>query len=108
MTPNNRFPKKITITTEIPEGQQIEELHGRRLIKLFLGECVGVRLVTRGPIDNHICFEILVEDDGMWGKSSSFASSYWIPELMEVMQEVYSYLQNEQVRDQTGFGWMLK
>ena len=49
----------------------------------FLGSCKGVELIRRGENDNHICFDILTEDDGNWFSSKEPSSSFWIKDLIE-------------------------
>lgn len=50
----------------------------------FYGACHALRLVHRGPDDNHICIELLTEDDGHWFTSGdgSWGSSAWLPDII--------------------------
>jgi len=60
--------------------------------KVFLGTCFGVGLSWRGPNDKHVCFTILTEDDGSWFASDNSASSAWLPECIQVIQEAYDWV----------------
>jgi hypothetical protein len=62
--------------------------------KVFLGQCMGVGLDRRGVDDPHVCFALLVEDDGNWfAQGESHSSSFWLPELIEVLQEAHAWLE---------------
>ena len=54
------------------------------VIKLFLNDCHGVRLVLSGS-DGHVCFEILSEDDGYWFIKKSYSASYWFPDMIDAL-----------------------
>jgi hypothetical protein len=77
----------------------------------FLGECMGIRLVPRGEKDNHVMLVLMVEDDGNWHEEDSF-SSYWLPELMEMLQTAQEYmsLHCKPITDDQGChaGWEFK
>lgn len=48
----------------------------------ILGDCYGVMLHPRGINDLHVCFTILVEDDGYWYiKKNTGGSSHWLSDL---------------------------
>lgn len=48
----------------------------------ILGDCYGVMLRPRGINDLHVCFTILVEDDGYWYiKKNTGGSSHWLSDL---------------------------
>lgn len=51
----------------------------------FLGDCFGVVLTKRGPNDPHVCFTIIVEDDGTWAERSE-SSFYWMKDLQDVLK----------------------
>lgn len=61
---------------------------------LFLGDCMGVRLVPRSETDKHIMFELMVEDDDNWFCKGG-SDSGWIDELIEQLQAARSYLQTQ-------------
>lgn len=62
----------------------------------FKGECKGVRLSARGAGDDHICLQILTEDDEQWFASSQPFSSSWIDELIEQLQRTKLWLQTQE------------
>jgi hypothetical protein len=74
---------------------------------LFLGDCMGVRLVPRGPGDDHICFEILAEDDENWFVKGSMTDSGWIDEMIAMLQAAKRYLKTQQPDMHEGrqYGW---
>ena len=72
----------------------------------FLGNCAGVRLVPRGDDDNHICVEILAEDDGTWQQGNEF-SSFWLDELIAQLQAARRYIKTQKP-DPEGFGYEFK
>ena len=63
----------------------------------FKGRCKGVELIKRGINDNHICINILTEDDGNWfvSKSEIGFSSSWIDELIEQLQTLKNILRHK-------------
>ena len=72
----------------------------------FKGDCMGVRLVQRGPDDKHICFQLLVEGRG----SGSYSSSYWLDELIEVLQNARASMKHHSPDKVNGrqYGWRFK
>ena len=64
----------------------------------FKGRCKGVELIKRGINDNHICINILTEDDGNWfvSKSEIGFSSSWIDELIEQLQNAKKYIETQE------------
>jgi hypothetical protein len=76
----------------------------------FKGHCKGVRLVPRGVNDNHICFEILTEDDGNWFLSENSSSSHWCEELIAMMQMALEYMKTQEpdMHEGTQYGWNFK
>jgi hypothetical protein len=62
----------------------------------FKGDCKGVRLKNRSENDNHICVEILTEDDENWFVSETSFSSYWIDELIEQLQNAKSFIETQE------------
>ena len=73
---------------------------------LFLGDCMGIALSKRSQNDEHIVFTILHEDDGYWFPSINPASSFWINDLKEVIDEVIKYLNNWASKEEDG--WTFK
>jgi len=80
--------------------------------ELFLGNCHGIGLSARGPKDPHIILTLLNEDDGHWFVSRNGCfSSFWAPELEELMTRVNTWLTHEEpdVDDQgRQWGWRFK
>mgnify|MGYP001611910535 CR=1 FL=1 len=70
--------------------------------KTFLGGCAGVGLKRRGNNDLHICFTVLVEDDGSWFIPSQGFSSYWLEDLQKVLIEAKTWMHRECKLDPTG------
>ncbi len=76
-----------------------------KVVVTFFDEQHGVRLVERGPGDNHICFEILSEDDGHWFVSSgNGASSFWMPGLIKVLRYAQKWMKENCIADIDGNG----
>mgnify|MGYP000982489193 CR=1 FL=1 len=76
--------------------------------KTFLGKCFGIGLRMRGSRDKHVWFDILVEDDGTWFIPSSGSSSYWMPELIQKLQEAHEWVEiycEPDIYDKQQFGW---
>lgn len=74
--------------------------------KAFLGSCAGVILSRRGQNDSHICFTIIVEDDGYWFVSQHGFSSTWLQELRGVLHEASNWIEHECEKDTSG--WKFK
>ncbi len=75
----------------------------------FKGSCMGVRLAPRGTGDQHICFEILVEDDEVWHTKMS-ASSAWLDEMIEVLTNARASMRHHTPDMHNGrqYGWRFK
>lgn len=73
---------------------------------LFLGTCHGIALVPRGKNDNHICFYILTEDDGVWFVSNNMGSTYWLHDLKKQLQQVEKWLSENAIK--VDYGYMFK
>jgi hypothetical protein len=81
----------------------------KKIIKVFKGSCIGVVLEHRedweNPNDPHVCFFLIVEDDGNWFESSTgIASSYWLPETIEQLNLALEWMQ-EYCHKDPGGGW---
>ena len=71
------------------------------MIKI-LGKCLGVEFVARGEHsvseyvgkekDKHIVIQLLVEDDGIWHKVGNGFSSFWLDDLIEVLNKARKIL----------------
>ena len=72
-------------------------------------ECMGVALTQRSPTDSHVCFVILVEDDESWYvQTGSGASSYWLPEMVSIMERTLNWVKSNCNIDPKGYGWSFK
>ena len=76
----------------------------------FKGECIGIRLVQRGDKDRHICFQLLIEDDGYWYEMSEHSqpSSYWISDLQNVLKKANAWIKKNCDKDECGYGYNFK
>jgi hypothetical protein len=70
----------------------------------ILGDCFGVRFVPRGRDDDHVCLQILIEDDTYWHKHGSSFSSHHIDDLISVLQMARAKLET-MPKEGHGFGW---
>lgn len=64
--------------------------------KEFKGICKGVKLTKRDKNDNHICLQILTEDDENWFVSASPFSSFWIDDLIEQLKTAKAYIETQE------------
>lgn len=55
-------------------------------IKKVRAEMFGVDFVPRGVGDNHICFQLKLEDDGFWFDLGQSVSSAWIDDAIDALQ----------------------
>lgn len=78
----------------------------------FKGKCKGIKLTKRNENknDNHICLQILTEDDGEWFDSNNSFSSSWIDELIELLQITKAYIETQDPDMYNGkqYGWKFK
>jgi hypothetical protein len=76
----------------------------------FKGHCKGVRLTPRGVNDNHICFEILTEDDGNWFTSDLYSSSHWCEDLITQLNLALEFMKTQEpdIYEGTQYGWKFK
>ncbi len=54
----------------------------------------GVKIIPRGPNDEHVVIQIITEDDENWFDHGNSFSSYWIDDLIDVLQETRRYIQH--------------
>lgn len=64
------------------------------IVKEFKGQCLGVGLSKRTPIDNHIMVNILTEDDGNWWIANRFSSA-WLSELLSKLHDATNYIKTQ-------------
>ncbi|KKN26951.1 hypothetical protein LCGC14_0869470 [marine sediment metagenome] len=69
----------------------------------ILGECLGIELVKRSDDDEHICIQLLIEDDGNWFNLGNSFSSFWIEDLVDVIKGTSVHLRS-MPDDPSGFG----
>jgi hypothetical protein len=76
----------------------------------FKGKCKGVKLLKRETNDNHICLQILTEDDEYWFPSANPFSSFWIDELIEQLQKAKQFIETQEpdIYDGHQYGWKFK
>lgn len=70
----------------------------------ILGEQAGVKLIPRGKDDNHILIQLLAEDDENWHETDYIFSSYWLDDLIKVLELTKTHLNNNTNKSQCGFG----
>jgi hypothetical protein len=77
------------------------------MVKEFKGHCKGIRLTKRSVNDNHICIQIITEDDDNWFASANPFSSHWINELIEQLEITKAYLetQDPDITEGIQYGW---
>jgi len=77
---------------------------------MFLGSCIGVRLLPRDSGDSpHILIEFLVEDDCSWNPMGSGGmSTHWIQDLEEVLDAAKKYLKKYAKIEDDGLGYRAK
>lgn len=76
-------------------------------VATFFGNCVGIRLTKRGLDDDHICFEVLCEDDLNWFPSRNGFSTHWLSEFLEVSKAAHDWLRENADRD-GNHGWKVR
>ena len=78
--------------------------------KEFKGHSKGVKLTKRGENDNHICLQILTEDDENWFASANPFSSYWIDDLIEQLKITKAYIETQEPDMYEGrqYGWKFR
>ena len=78
----------------------------------FVNDLFGVKLHQRYDDDKHVSVTILMEDDGVWFESGGLLdfSSYWIPDLTDLLEAVYGYLSTSYAfePDAEGMGYRFK
>lgn len=83
-----------------------------KYFQLFLGECSGIGLYPRGDRKpgkpDHVCFDILHEDDTHWFTSPHGFSSFWLPDLQEALQAALTWLNLHCDPDPSGYGWTFR
>ncbi len=72
------------------------------------GGQLGVILHPRSNEDNHVCVQIISEDDGNWSKNGQYFSSFWIDDLIFVLEEAKEKMKRKCKKGKDGFGYEFK
>jgi hypothetical protein len=72
------------------------------------GELWGVRFDKHDSTDNHIHIQLMIEDDGQWFDvddegGSGNCSSFWLPDLINVLSRAQEVLEKHAEPDRFGF-----
>ena len=59
---------------------------------IAIGSQFAIRIKPRGKCDPHVIFEVYSEDDEYWSFSLD-ASSFWIPDMISVLQKAKKVLE---------------
>lgn len=70
-------------------------------MKKFLDKQFGLEFVDRG--DGHILIQLLSEDDEIWHKHGETFSTYWLPELIRVLQHAQNTLDKDAFKTDWGY-----
>lgn len=89
----------MKIRTELREDECFND--GETYKKFFLGRCFGIGLKERNieEGDVHVSFTILVEDDERWSECYGFASSYWLPDLVDAINAAQEWMERYYKKD---------
>lgn len=68
----------------------------------------GVRLEPREDGDNHVCVQIISEDDGNWSESGEYFSSFWLNDLIDVLIKARRLMEKKCKKQKVGFGYEFK
>lgn len=72
------------------------------------GTQFGVRLQKRGPEDQHVCIQLMGEDDDNWFNIGNPFSSFWLSDLIRTLQRAERILKTECKKDKDGWGYVFK
>lgn len=74
------------------------------------GKQFAVSLSKRGPEDPHIVIQLMSEDDEQWFPVGNAFSSYWIEDLLQVLELAqFSLARSDKFeKDPSGYGYQLK
>lgn len=87
-----------------PENQKKNQKGNKRQMKSFKnteikGQQFGVRFVPRGDKDDHICIQLLSEDDEQWFETGSYFSSHWLDDLIAVLKKAKEEMKSNAKKD---------
>jgi len=75
----------------------------------FKGNQFGVRFESRSDNDNRVCIQLLGEDDEHWFEIGNTFSSFWLDDLISVLQTARAHLNDEQhFHRPDRWGWAFK
>lgn len=77
-------------------------------IKPIKNDLFGVKFEQRGPDDKHIMARLLIEDDTNWHETDVSFSSFWIDDLIAVLQRAKAKLEQSANKEESGYGWEFK
>lgn len=72
------------------------------------GRQFGVRLIARGKTDPHVCLQLLSEDDENWFEKGRPFSSFWLADLVRVLETTKAVLDAHCEPSPDGFGYRFK
>lgn len=67
------------------------------------GKQFGVRLVQRASKDEHICIQLLSEDDENWFEVGNSFSAYWLDDLISILQNAKTILEADTLKHRWGY-----
>lgn len=68
----------------------------------------GVKFKRRGLDDPHIIIQLLSEDDESWSETGTGFSSFWIDDIISVLQSAKTIMQEQAEKDPSNFGYRFK
>jgi len=71
----------------------------------ILGECVGVKFTPRAAGDSHVMLQLMIEDDEHWHGTNFRISSFWLGDMIDVLQRVQNTLDNTAENDTYGYSF---
>jgi len=101
---HDRHVKEITLAALVGALVDVYEEDIYAVRQVFKRNCFGVVLSERTSDDPHVCFTIIVEDDGNWfvnGKDA--ASAVWVGELHELLGEANRWMVEHCKKDVGGW-----
>lgn len=98
--------------TQPPNGNSVDDLGNKEVIT-FYGGCHAIRLHWRGSTDNHICLQVLTEDDQHWfaSRNAGLGSSYWAEEMTDLMKAAVNWMKLNAEPDMHNghqYGWKVR
>ena len=78
------------------------------MIKRITGDQFGIEFEKREEKDNHICLQLLMEDDGHWYTHGESFSSHWLDDLIDVLQIAKGRMEAMAQKEKDGYGYLFK